>query len=186
MQTAFILTCEPPLPIDGVIGMSYAGIDRQPWSCVDDLRYAQALPDVLNALRTRSLDEYIGNLTFGTLSSYQEVVMLAAACRSASGIAITEVASIGLLTESPTPEMDVSAYVGLDCFVDGYGSIIRLGLVNKPACFAPVLDTVNAHGLLRSIDAAHRYMRHYLSIMDASNLEIIDPTLPIWIYGLHR
>lgn len=38
----------------------------------------------------------------------------------------------------------------------------------------------------KSIDAAHRYMRHYLSIMKASDLEIIEPTLPIWIYGLRN
>jgi hypothetical protein len=186
MNSVFILICEAPLPIDGVNGTFYSGIDRMPWSCIDDMKYSGKLPDSLICLRNESLCNFVGNLSFGTLNSIDDVTRLARACGSENGryLAVVELQPIGRLPGVCNDDCVASQFAGFDGFVDGYGSIIRLGVVEKPECFRPVLDTINANGLFTSVDAASRYLDHYTRVMESENLEIIQLSTPVWIYGL--
>jgi hypothetical protein len=79
------------------------------------------------------------------------------------------------------PPADVTAdrrfgaeFLGLDYYIDGYGSIIRLGIFTKPEVFPEAIEALNLRGLFDTQEDLKNYLRLYAERCRHHNLEIID------------
>jgi hypothetical protein len=183
-MTAYFLVNRVPQPPTSVGLPAYRGVDRSPWDCVDALYYAGKLSPELVAKRRASFERHDGNLSFGTVASAQEARYLAAACNVASpAVSILAVRPIGTLDELGGDSVRSSS-LGFDAYVDGYGSLIALGIVQIAESFPEIRSSLTKAGLFRSLEDVRAYWRRYLEVSENLDLEPLAGAGPVWIYEL--
>lgn len=152
----------------------YYGIDREPWKCVDSLFYANRLPAELQAIRAGSFNHYLGNLSFGTLDSKDDAKKLLMACREPDEKSVLiEVVSLGPLLATSTKEIRGPRFLGIDGYVDGYGSILRLGIFSRQEAVIEFSEFVNSYGLVDTVDDLLGYAKTYEKVTELFDLEPI-------------
>lgn len=163
---------------------SYSGIDRSPWRNVDEKYYADKLPNDLVVLRKQSFRSHIMGLSFGTLASIRDVEQFAKVCDASDArrLQILTVEFLGSVFEAEMTLGDASCGLGLDAYVDGYGSILNLGFVQRPELFEMFLGKLNKYGLFNSIQDIQQYAVHYKEIATTANLEVIEDLAAVLVY----
>lgn len=162
----------------------YLGIDRSPWKCVDEKYYSDALPRELAELRKNSFEYQIGNLSFGLLKSRESVERLAKACDQpeAKYSQILTVESMGPLpaiaNENSPPGL------GFDAYADGFGSLIALGILQRPEVFGSFVQSLNENGLFDSLSDLRIYVAEYSRKAVTENLEVIAAPSQVWVYRI--
>lgn len=78
------------------------------------------------------------------------------------------------------------AWLGVDVYVHGYGSIIKGGVFRRPKLFEwPAKSKINRHGLFCCPDDASRYLHAYRDVQERAGLEPIadveELTELVWV-----
>ena len=162
----------------------YRGIDRDPWRCVDDLYYDKKLSSNLVALVKHSHRNYIGNFSAGTVATVEEARQLLAACENKSKD--YEIIGLDCLSEDDGQrDISVMQYgFGIDAYVDGYGSLIELGVFQKPDLFRIFHKSLNRYGLFENVDALNSYCNAYCDLAEDNGLEPIDNLVNMYMYAV--
>lgn len=170
-------------PYGGVTSV-YSGLDREPWECVDDMYYDKTLASELIVIRERSRKNYVGNYSPGTVQTVHEAFQLLSACKNDGQE--SEVVGIADLCGSETQFEPVDAHgiLGLDCYIDGYGSLLTLGIFNKPEIFRDFHSYLNPYGLFESVDTVRQYSKIYCERSEFAKLEPIDDLNNMYIYAV--
>lgn len=147
----------------------YRGMDRDPWYALDTAFHAKQLGHELLNLRRKI--ELATNKIYScgmcsALSEIQTILSL-----SASGRENDELIWIDN-SESVAP--DGTRFLGYDFYVDGFGSLIRLGMFEKPDIFAVSLEKVNQHGLFPDLNSLAEYVNYYLENCEVAGLEVVE------------
>lgn len=155
-----------PLPLRaGERVLVYRGLDREPWQGVDDAR----LDDELTRVRQSFA---FGSAAFspGLCPGRAQALHLLQAARELAPSA--ELLWIG---DAPGEPAGALTSLGYDCYVDGFGSLLRVGIYTRPELFADAIGCLNAHGLFAGIAALDDYVSDYLARCVDENLEEIEP-----------
>lgn len=148
----------------------YRGIDRDAWLDVDDLgagQLDQALRDARRAMQGQG-----DGFSPGVCAD----VDMAEAMMRAVSAGRPEAELVWIDNASAAAPHDL-AFLGYDCFVDGYGSLLRLGMYTKPDVFADAVGMVNVYGLCPTREALHGYVRLYHERDEQAVLEIVEPAM---------
>lgn len=182
----FLVDAEQPSLNADYSSPVYFGIDRSPWRGVDEKYYAGELSNEMKALRKKSFSNHVLGLSFGTLSSIDEVKLLAGTCdkNTSMNSQILKIKFLGSIAETAIFFNDESQGVGFDVYADGYGSLISLGLVEHPEFFRIFHEKLNKFGLFQSLMDIQQYVTYYKEVMYAENLEIIDDFSTLFIYRI--
>lgn len=149
--------------------VSYCGIDRDPWWNLDDLFYAGLLSAELKALRRRIEQSGWESFSLGVCDNLSD------ACRvHALSAARPLKDEIIRISSALLPVDNVSSFFGYDCYVDGFGSPLRLGVFNATTAFADFEDRLNPHGLFSSLDDLRDYVKAYTERCEHADLEVIE------------
>lgn len=168
-------------PIGQAGSVSYRGLDRNPWEKLDDLRFEGRLSSRIEAIRLKSRNNFIGNLSFGTIESFEDAALLKSACiGSEEKLEIVTVDSLGPISQCQSHSLTFKDY-GLDGYADGFGSVIRLGIMEKPQAFPEFFHLLNGNGLFDSLEHLKQYSVRYLEIARSEGLEWIDLYDQIWV-----
>jgi len=143
----------------------YQGLDRDPWLDVDDAR----LDDELAVVR-RSFAFDSASFSPGLCPDRAQALRLLHAAR-----VLAPSAELLWIGEAPGRPTGAFTSLGYDCWVDGFGSPLRLGIYTRPALFANAISCLNAHGLFAGMAALDDYVRDYLARCVDENLEEIEP-----------
>jgi hypothetical protein len=170
-------------PINAATAYSYHGIDRAPWACVDLAYYRGELPAKLAIARRESFRRREGNLSFGLLGTLDEVRSLAhaAGCSPTLQVALS-IGSLGVLHE--LPDSLRSDGLGLDVYVDGFGSPLALADNHVLDIAGDVGLRLTADGLFSSVADAKRYWDRYVDTTEKLNLEPVVNVGPVWLYDV--
>lgn len=150
--------------------VEYRGADREPWLDVDDLADANPNQPLLQthcATRRREHAFSAGVCTDTAMADWLLGVVL-------PGVPDAEL--IWIDNEGATPPQDL-AFLGYDCFVDGYGSLLWLGMFTRPEVFADAAGMVNVYGLCTTREALAAYARLYHERYEEAVLEIVEPQM---------
>jgi len=162
---------------------SYRGIDRDPWGCVDDLLFAGKLAAPLVEIRQKSRDDAIGNFSPGSLDDHALSMRLLAACESGHNCELVTM-TIAQMRSNVAAIGGGTAGLGWDCYVDGYGSLLALGIHEKPSHFSPFHGYLNQYGLFNTCEAMEAYVNFYRATAFKANIEPPDQRMPIVIYDV--
>lgn len=161
----------------------YLGIDRCPWMIVDEKCYGNGLPESILRLRREMFDSNIKGVSFGLVGSIDELSVF---CKSYEKHEKkkSQIVAIGFLEEVCNLSGDggFDEIIGVDVYVDGYGSLINLGAVARPEIFAEHINKLNSNGLFCSGGQAKNYVDFYLSVAKKENLEFFDTNVKIFAY----
>lgn len=163
----------------------YRGVDCNPWQCVDDLYYANKLSPLLKEIRRSTFKNCVGNFSPGASSTITEIENLYSVCEETSQCEILEIVSLG---EIKTIEYskNISTAEGFDCYVDGFGSLLALGIHENPLLFDEFAPRLNSRGIFNVLDDLREYVTRYVLRADESDLEPIDATAPIYVYTVSQ
>jgi len=151
---------------------------------VDDLYYDKKLSSNLVALVKHSHRNYIGNFSAGTVATVEEARQLLAACENKSKD--YEIIGLDCLSEDDGQrDISVMQYgFGIDAYVDGYGSLIELGVFQKPDLFRIFHKSLNRYGLFENVDALNSYCNAYCDLAEDNGLEPIDNLVNMYMYAV--
>lgn len=148
---------------------TYRGMDREPWWTLDELMSKGSLSDDLK--RWRSEVETAGNIHFspGVCVDRSQAMAIRSACaQCGAGDEMIWIESLGT-----GPEHD-GRLLGYELYIDGYGSLLRLGMFTSPEVFRDFHDALNEDGLFSSLGELRDYGQAYLVRSRDANLEPIE------------
>lgn len=159
--------------ISGLQGekISYSGLDRDPWWDFDDLFYSGSLAGKYQSVRQKIIGSKLRSFSPGVCDEIQvakEVLELSNQALTRNELILIT----GLAEISELPEQ--AEVLGFDCYVDGYGSLLRLGLFQRVDIFSDFLHCVNKNGMFDSPDQISAYVEAYLQRCAQGGLESID------------
>ena len=167
---AFVEDC--PAPVDG---KGYRGIDRMPWFDF----YEAHLQDLLESAEDRSLfsawsksKRVCGISVIDKLSDAQKILEVCNrifGCRNEI-VQIREISKDEILSNKP---IDFE-FIGIEVYVDGYGSMIRSGVFEHMEYFREYIPNLTNSGLLDNFDTVLDYARRYYGLAE---LEKVEPFL---------
>ena len=175
MRQFVIVEREPAAQIrlrDTDLPLVYRGMDRAPWACVDQLFYDGSLLPELAQARKQSFLSAPGSFSPGALSSLDAVKALLRVC--GPDASRHEIIGIELMQ---SVESGVERLMGLDCYVDGYGSPVKLGVFTSPESFPSSQGLLNRFGLFDTLGDLRAYLTEYSAVTDLANLEPLDFTM---------
>jgi|SRR3989338_8659854 len=164
---------------------TYKGLDRSPWQCVDEAYYEGRMSPELVVLRQQSRNREVGNLSVGVVLSEQDAMDLASVCQdpvNTSEILVIE-------PKGPVPDIDqerlgLSGGLGFDGYIDGYGSIILLGITTRPNLFEEFGGRLNGAGLFGTFVDLSDYLAIYNRVTASGNLEVLEGAGSVWVYDI--
>ncbi|MFJ2990367.1 hypothetical protein ACIPF8_21080 [Collimonas sp. NPDC087041] len=151
--------------------ISYFGLDRNPWRDFDDLFYSEQLAEKYKSIRQKIIGSKLNSFSPGVCYEIQEAKE------------ILELSNKALIRNELimiTAESDISKsgeqdnVLGFDCYVDGYGSLLRLGLFQRGDIFNDFLPYLNTNGMFNSSEQISKYVEAYLQRYAEGGLEPID------------
>jgi hypothetical protein len=155
--------------VRGDKSVSYRGIDRDPWWNLDELFYAGLLDAEFTALRQAIERSGLEGFSPGVCASLD--VTLRVQELSATRPLKDQIIRIA----SALDAVDVAAgFFGYDCYVDGFGSPLRLGIFSATSAFADFEDRLNEYGLFPSLDVLHDYVETYCERCEQADVEVIE------------
>ncbi|MBD8658427.1 hypothetical protein IFT68_22690 [Oxalobacteraceae sp. CFBP 13730] len=149
--------------------VSYRGIDRDPWWNLDELFYAGLLDADLTALRQAIERQRFRGFSFGVCDSLDIALRIQAL--SPRGPLIDEIICI---TSALDTVHEADVFFGYDCYVDGFGSLLRLGAFSGTTAFADYENQLNEYGLFSSLVRLHNYVEVYCARCEQADVEVIE------------
>ena len=152
----------------------YCGVSRDPWWDLNGLFYDGKLSEGEKALRNKINDFKIPFFCAGLcehLDDAREALLISDRERRANEI---------IFISDPQPEDEIKhlpfglELLGFDYYIDGYGSVIRLGIFTKPEAFRESIEVLNPNGLFDGVNELNHYLELYVGKCKEENLEIID------------
>ena len=162
--------------------ITYRGLDRFPWDCVSDIYYDGRMASELVPIWKRAQEHYAGNLSFGSVGSISEALALASACNEWSQhYELLEGECLGSLSEAQLGAESSGDWFGYDCYIDGTGSLVALGICERPELFNSHLVDLTKAGLFSNLSSLKAYCASYLQLKDES-IEPVDCNEEILVY----
>ncbi|WP_157201222.1 hypothetical protein [Massilia sp. Root418] len=157
-----------PVTRDGTI-INYLGLDRDPWWSLDEAFYSGKLSNDLVSLR-RTI-QVSATPTYGP-----GVCVDISEARSLMFSALGSGAEDELvwIDNAPSDEPSMTAFLGYDIYVDGFGSLIRMGVFTISTVFEEFLLKLNSNGLFDNPDDLRAYSEAYIQRCENAGLEIIE------------
>jgi hypothetical protein len=157
----------------------YSGINRMPWFDLDEGYYSGALPMELIEIRSEIDNSYIDLsdiITFNDFEKTKKVLYYSNARVDGNDICVLYSDDLALEKGIIMTDNRVD-WLGSDIFVSGFGSLLLLGIYNKPQAFPGFLIKLNKSGLFDidiDIDIDKEYITRYREICASYNLEPVD------------
>jgi len=163
----------------------YLGIDRDPWWDINGLLYGKKLSVSENDLTSRILAARIPFFCAGICNTYlcaQQALDISNRVNK-----LNEIIYITLNTKNDGGfEPGKNVFMGLDYYVDGCGSVLRLGLFTKPQIFTEFVSNLNGFGLFNTSEKLLEYIRTYAALCEKEGLEPIDcDALPGGVFSVY-
>lgn len=153
----------------------YRGVCRDPWWDMNGLFYDDKLCEDEKVLRKKIVGTKMSFFYAGIcedLECAQKALLISNRERDLNEIAfISNAQATGGVAALPFG----AELLGLDYYIDGYGSVIRLGIFTKPEAFPESIEVVNPSGLFDTQEDLKNYLDLYTRRCRDENLEIIDP-----------
>lgn len=151
--------------------VSYNGIDRDPWWDLGELYYSGSLDErqqrVFRQLRASKLRSFSPGICFD-LEAAKEMLVL-------SNQTLVRNELILVATQNEKPQLaEKSIVLGLDCYIDGCGSLLRLGIFRKPELFEDFIELLNSNGMFDGINNLSMYMDAYVQRCHEGDLEPVS------------
>ena len=161
----------------------YAGIDRQPWSDLDDAHYANAVPKEIESIWQALRQDKIANSDLRVLKNLASARLVLDFLRQSEDrneiCAIYASRSLGSTKETTISEQ--VSWLGIDLYVTGYGSAIKQGFFAKPELFLEFSEKINRFGLFNIGDGVLRkYRKHLSQVARQNNLEVMPDIDELW------
>ncbi len=164
--------------------IAYRGLDRFPWACVDDIYYEGGMACELVPVWKRAQEHHAGNLSFGSVDSISEALVLASACNDWSEhYEILEGECLGRLSDAQLGAEASEDWFGYDCYLDGTGSLISLGICEMPQLFSSHVLHLTEAGLFGNVSSLMAYCASYFQLKDES-IEPVSCGEEIFVYRL--
>jgi len=158
----------------------YSGIDRMAWFDLDEDYYSGSLPPEFIVLRNELIEknqDFTEIKLLDDLSKAKRILEFSNRHQDRNEICV--VFSEKLAEQKGVVANDSNVlWLGNDVYCQGYGSLLRQGLIARADLFPEFIDQLNAKGLfdLRS-DFAGRYIGKYIETSKSHNLEPIDDVI---------
>jgi hypothetical protein len=149
--------------------ITYHGIDRDPWSNLDDMFRRKELNNNLIILRKEIRGESFDPFSAGICLTLSDAKLVKSAGEGRQSK--DEIVKIQRVVE--VTEVDAQFW-GYDCYIDGYGSLLRLGMFNAPENFSDYIEKINIHGLFYELADLRTYAQAYCTRCIEANLEPIE------------
>lgn len=165
------------------LSQRYCGVDRQEWNDFDRAHYAKMLPRELeeNWIFLDGKRDRLG-LRFASFAMAKAINDFSTACGSS-----TEISAVRVLDEygdAPSSPTGIGIeWLGVDIFVDGYGSAILQGILARPDQFESFQSALNSHGLFDFHDLRIRdYQQAVIDIgrTGGANIEVMPNIDDLW------
>lgn len=166
---------------------TYKGIDRAPWIQINDALRTKNASNEMKQIKKRSFVNYLGNFSPGTLKSYDDAVNLLKACdKEQIGCEIIAIDFLGNHLSALKNFYLKENFLGIDCYADSFGSLLVLGIFEKPEAFKEFKFALNKNGLFSSIEEIRIYINQYAAATNSANLEPIDDLNDVFLYAVYR
>lgn len=189
-MTGYIVVSEyTNYPVSLPFGRSafYRGLGRNPWGQVDDRLYAGQLSSELSSFRKNVFNKRAEEFSPGVAKTKEDALCLARAClENGQGVEVIGISYLGLVNSQLEKTSFGPRTLGLDCYVDGYGSLIELGVVSNGTAFESFNLQINENGLFDTAEALSSYVAAYHQVSDIANLEPIDSDAPVGAYEIQE
>lgn len=157
-----------PVTRDGII-ISYLGLDRDPWWSLDEAFYSGKLSNDLVSLRRTIQASATPTYSPGVCVDISEARSL---MFSPLGSGAED--ELVWIDNASSDEPSKTAFLGYDIYVDGFGSLIRMGVFTISTVFADFLLKLNSNGLFDNPDDLRAYSEAYIERCENAGLEIIE------------
>lgn len=147
----------------------YAGIDREPWSVIEDIYYSGSPRPWRNWYEREVLNSFsrefgVPLVSFGIIKKVFEILT------EQENVHDFDVIFVSAKSEEDTPETGAE-FLGLDLYFSGYGSPIMEGFIKFRDFFSDCSVKFNRNGLLESEEDCLEYMNYYNKVSCEANLE---------------
>lgn len=150
--------------------VSYRGIDRDPWWNLDDLFHAGQLDAELTDLRRTIERSGSGGFSSGVCGR----VSAAKRVQALSGTRPLNDDKIIRIASAFDAVHEDAGIFGYDCYVDGFGSLLRLGIFSATTAFADYEGRLNGYGLFSSLDDLRDYVGANCERCEQADVEVIE------------
>jgi hypothetical protein len=149
--------------------VSYRGIDRDPWWNLDEMFYAGLLDAELTALRQTIEKSRLEEFSAGVCDSLDVALRVQAlsVTRPLKDEVIRVAGALAAVNEA-------CSFFGYDCYVDGFGSPLRLGIFSTTTAFNDYENQLNEYGLFSNLDVLHDYVEAYCERCEWAGAEVIE------------
>lgn len=151
--------------------ISYYGIDRDPWWDFSEMFYSGNLDERCQRVHRQIAASKLHSFSPGVCFDVEQAKTILALSNQV--LVRNELVFVSLSGETSEP-VERAVVLGFDCYIDGYGSLLRLGMFRKPELFRDFIRILNTNGLFDSIDYMPAYIDAYLQRCDKGGLEPID------------
>jgi hypothetical protein len=151
--------------------IQYRGLCRDPWWDLNGLFYDGKLSEDEKALKRTISDARMSFFHAGIcndLDSAQKALLISNKDREKNEIIFIFVGNN--LENLPRG----AELLGFDFYLDGWGSVVRLGIFTKPEAFRDTIEVINPNGLFDSEEDLRIYLDLYSTLCEDENLEIIE------------
>jgi hypothetical protein len=149
--------------------IAYRGIDRDPWWNLDDMFYEGVLDDALARLRRDIEASGLDCFSAGLCENVARIEQIRSVTRERRSKD-----EIIWIDSAFAAAANGSRFLGYDCYVDGFGSPLRLGIFRLENVFCDYRDKLNAHGLFSDLETLRAYVHAYCARCEQAGLEIIE------------
>jgi hypothetical protein len=155
----------------------YSGVDRMAWFDLDEDYYSGVIPQEYADLRNDVEDAYTDFSSIMLLPNLEKTIKILD--YSNRGIDRNEICVLYseelVLKKGVIITDNCIDWLGSDIFVSGFGSILLLGVYNKPQAFPGFLAKLNKNGLFDiEPDIDKKYITRYREACASYNLEPVD------------
>ncbi|MCG7945889.1 MAG: hypothetical protein N0C84_06030 [Candidatus Thiodiazotropha taylori] len=163
----------------------YGGIDRMEWFDIDEKYYNDTLPNDILKLRDKVIDAS-RQYNFNVCTCLDDAKkMLAFSNKDQDRNDLIAISLYNKIENTIDAEFE-GELLGCDLYCDGFGSLIREGIFNKPELFREYATNLNKNGLFDiNKNIIQKYTEMYEIVSVSNNLEQFDgPIKSVSVYKL--
>jgi hypothetical protein len=135
----------------------------------------------MTRIRDKARLEAAGTFSPGSLINSSDVMALFSACDRASCEIIKFEFVVMMGRPAKVRELDADC-MGWDCYVDGFGSLLALGVHTDETAFDEYWSRLNMHGLFADRITLEEYVQTYIQRASNFDLEPINSVADVGIF----